>query len=559
MDPRQAYATDAGWGGAYAAGEQFKARTADEQYADKNLAAFKEAFGKIAPPQLTPGVKQQTGAEGQLWQGIAQQQQLAQAQASRRGFSATGARAAGQAGAEMEAAGYGQAAQIRASEEARRRELAMALAQQQTGAMTQQDALATQRIQDRAAQYAFEQGAAQQLEEGDVGILEQIGTGLLNAIPVAGTIIAQGIKSSDENLKKDITDGGAEADARLDALSGTLPLPEDADIRGGSYYKQTGPIMTVYTPRPGAVFEAKSAKQKTTRNEAMPKNDYAEANEFYDTLIDEQAPRRALGSYSTRGVTMQDLGGGGPSREMMDRAAGARVIEAPRVATVAAPVAMRSIAPGMERAISVEMTKARPMQVVTAGPSLEPDYEALAAAVQRGRENPQVEAGLAAARETFNAEAELMRNLREQERARLLGREVVLAPETITARAPVEAARSVARSPRVADQALRALTPLQFKYNEEALDAGEPAGRQLGVMAQNMERSPLRGAVVETPIGKGIRTGDELMYEILPLLGRVDQRLRKVEGKKAPAKSAPTRQEPRMIEFSRGALREGEY
>lgn len=558
MDPRQQYAIDAGFGGAYAAGEQFKARTADEQYADKNLAAFKEAFGKIAPPQLTPGVKQQTGAEGQLWQGIAQQQQLAQAQASRRGFSATGARAAGQAGAEMEAAGYGQAAQVRAAEEARRRELAMALAQQQTGAMTQQDALATQRIQDRAAQYAFEQGAAQQLEEGDVGILEQIGTGLLNAIPVAGTIIAQGIKSSDENLKKDITDGSAEADARLDALSGTLPLPEDADIRGGSYYKQTGPIMTVYTPRPGAVFEA-NAKQKTTRNEAMPKNDYAEANEFYDTLIDEQAPRRALGSYSTRGVTMQDLGGGGPSREMMDRAAGARVIEAPRVATVAAPVAMRSIAPGMERAIPVEMTRARPMQVVTAGPSLEPDYGALAAAVQRGRENPQVEAGLAAARETFNAEAELMRNLREQERARLLGREVVLAPETITARAPVEAARSMARSPRVADQALNALTPLRFKYREEALAAGEPAGRQLGVTTQNMAKSPaLRSAVVETPVGQGIDMGDA-MYQMIPMIGRLNQRLLKVEGKKAPAKSAPTRQEPRMIEFKRGALREGEY
>lgn len=557
MDPRQQYAIDAGWGGAYAAGEQFKARTADEQYADKNLAAFKEAFGKIAPPQLTPGVKQQTGAEGQLWQGIGQQQQLAQAQASRRGFSATGARAAGQAGAEMESAGYGQAAQIRAAEEARRRELAMALAQQQTGAMSQQDALATQRIQDRAAQYGFEQAAARQLEEADASFWSDLGSGLLNLFGTAGGAGAA-VALSDENLKKDITDGSAEADARLDALSGTLPLPEDADIRGGSYYKQTGPIMTVYTPRPGAVFEA-NAKQKTTRNEAMPKNDYAEANEFYDTLIDEQAPRRALGSYSARGVTMQDLGGGGPSREMMDRAAGARVIEAPRVATVAAPVAMRSIASGMERAIPVEMTRARPMQVVTAGPSLEPDYGALAAAVQRGRENPQVEAGLAAARETFNAEAELMRNLREQKRARLLGREVVLAPETITARAPVEAARSVARSPRVADQALNALTPLQFKYNEDALAAGEPAGRQLGVMAQNMERSPLRGAVVETPIGKGIRTGDELMYEMLPLLGRVNERLLKVEGKKAPAKSAPTRQEPSMVRFGREALREGEY
>ena len=526
MDPRHQYAIDTGWGGAYVAGEQSRARFADEQYADKNLAAFKEAFGKIAPPQLTPGVKQQAGAEGQLWQGIAQQQQLGQAQAARRGFSATAARAAGQAGAEMESAGYGQAAQIRAAEEARRREMAMGLAQQQTGAMAQQDALATQRIQDRAAQYAFEQAAAQQLEEGDVGILEQIGTGLLNAIPVAGTIIAQGIKSSDENLKKDIADGSAEADARLDALSGTLPLPEDADIRGGSYYKQTGPIMTVYTPRPGAVFEAKSAKQQTTKDEAMPKNDYAEANEFYDKLMGEQEPRRGLG--------------------------------APRVAMGAAPVAMRSAPPVMERAIPVEMTRPRPMQVVSAGPSLEPDYEALAAAVQRGRENPQVEAGLRAARDTFNTEAALFQHLREQQRNRLLGREVVFAPETITARGPAEATRSMARDPRVADEALNALTPLKFKYREEALAAGESAGPQLGVTTQNMAKSPaLRSAVVETPVGQAIDM-DNAMYETLPMLGRLNERLRKVEGKKAPAKSAPTREEPRMIQFARGALREGE-
>jgi hypothetical protein len=552
MDPRQQYAIDAGFGGAYAAGEQFKARTADEQYADKNLAAFKEAFGKIAPPQLTPGVKQQTGAEGQLWQGIGQQQQLAQAQASRRGFSATGARAAGQAGAEMESAGYGQAAQIRAAEEARRREMAMQLAQQQTGAMSQQDALATQRIQDRAAQYGFEQAAARQLEEADAGFWSNLGSGLLNLFGTAGAGAA--VALSDENLKKDITDGSAEADARLDALSGTLPLPEDADIRGGSYYKQTGPIMTVYTPRPGAVFEA-NAKQKTTRNEAMPKNDYAEANEFYDTLIDEQERRRAAPAYTSRNgeiVFAPDaIVGSAPVAERS-------FARAPRVATVATPLAMRSAAPAMERAIPVEMTRARPMQVVTAGPSLEPDYEALAEAVRRGRENPQVEAGLRAARDTFNVEAALMQRAREQQRNRLLGREVVIAPETITARVPAEATRSMVRNPRVADEALNALTPYQYAYRQRAIDAGEPDGRQLGIMAQNVERSPLRDAVVETPIGKGIRTADELMYDMLPLFGRVNERLRKVEGKKAPAKSEPTRQEPRMMEFRRGALKEGE-
>lgn len=550
MDPRQQYAIDAGWGGAYAAGEQTKARWADEQYADKNLAAFKEAFGKIAPPQLTPGVKQQTGAEGQLWQGIAQQQQLAQAQASRRGFSATGARAAAQAGAELESAGYGQAAQVRAAEEARRREMAMALAQQQTGAMSQQDALATQRIQDRAAQYAFEQATAAQLE-AEPTTAETIGQGFLSAIPLIGTLTAEFIKASDEDLKKNIEDGGSEADARLDALSGTLPMPQDADIRGGSFYKQTGPVMTVYMPRPGAVFGSESKKQ-ATKEQAMPKNDYAEANEFYDMLSGPR-PRAGVDSYSAQGVTLQDLGEGGPSREMMDRAANARVVQAPRVAAVAAPMAMRSMAPAAERAIPMEMTRAQPMRVANAGPSLEPDYEALAAAVQRGRENPQVESGLRAARDTFNAEAELMRRAREQQRARLMGGDVVFAPETIVARAPV-AERSFAREPRVADQALNALRPRVYEYRDEAVRAGEPGGRQLGVMAQDMEQAPgLRNAVVDTSMGKGIRTADELLYDMLPLLGRVNERLRKVEGKKAPAKSSAQRQEPRMIEYARGA------
>lgn len=466
-------------------------KTQLEPYGNRNVGAFDEAFGKIAAQGT------QTEAEKQMWQGVAQQQQLARAQAGRRGFSATGARAAEQAGAELQSVGYGQAAQIRAAEEARRRQLQLGLAAEQTKAAFGEQELASQRLQDTLQQEMFKEAQAQALVAAEEEASANMASGILGSVPVIGSLVSQlarPAKTSDENLKKNITDGSAEADARLDALSGSLMMPT-----------------------------------RKTRNEAMPKNDYAEANEFYDTLIDEQAPRRALGSYPTR------------------------------VATVAAPVAMRSIAPGMERAIPVEMTKGRPMQVVTAGPSLEPDYEALAAAVQRGRENPQVEAGLRAARETFNVEAALMQRAREQQRARLLDREVVFAPERITARAPEEAARSMARSPRVADQALNALTPLQFKYREEALAAGEPTGRQLGVTTQNMAKSPaLRSALVETPVGQAIDM-DNAMYQLLPMVGQLNKRLREVEGKKAPAKSAPTRQEPRMKEFARGALREGEY
>lgn len=492
-------------------------KTQLEPYGDRNVGAFEEAFGKLSAQGA------QTEAEKQMWQGIAQQQQLGQAQAARRGFSATAARAAGQAGAELQSVGFGQAAQIRAAEEARRRQLQVGLAAEQTKAAFGEQELASQRLQDTLQQEMFEEAQAQALRAAEEESSASTTSGILGSIPVIGGLIAQlagSKKTSDENLKKNITDGSAEADARLDALSGSLMMPT-----------------------------------RKTRNEAMPKNDYAEANEFYDSAIDEQERRRAAPAYTSRNGEIvfapDTIVGSVPAAERS-------FARAPRVATVAAPVAMRSIAPGMERAIPVEMTKGRPMQVVTAGPSLEPDYEALAAAVQRGRENPQVEAGLRAARETFNVEAELVRRAREQQRARLLDQEVVFAPETIAARAPEEAARSMARSPRVADQALNALQPKMYEYRDEALAVGEPAGRQLGVMAQNLERSPMRGAVVETPIGKGIRTADELMYDMLPLLGRVNERLRKVEGKKAPAKSAPTRQEPSMVRFGREALREGE-
>lgn len=556
----QEYAKAKGFGAQYAAGEQFQSRMNDEQYADRNMAAYKEAFGKLAPPQLQPGLKQQQGAEGQLWQGLAQQQQLGQAQAARRGFSATMARAAGQAGAEMESAGYGQAQQIRAEEEARRRQMMAALAQQQTGAMTQQDALATQRIQDRAAQYGFEQQVAGQLEAGDDAFLEQIGLGFLNLVGTGGGVAA-GLVASDENLKKNIADGGAEADRRLAALSDALPLPEDADIRGGSFYKQDGGTMAVYMPRPGAVFEAKSSKStqptaSTAKEEAMP-NVKPESEAFYDELLSADEARRRMGFEApTRGVAIQSIGEGGPSREMMDERAGARVVEAPRVAIIPSGGSIRPVAMADGRPLLRESVAPMIVAPVRAsGPSLEPDYETLAAAVSRGRENPQVERGLRMARDTFDAERALMRRAREQRRARLAGQDVVMEPMVITGRAPAqaEAVRSYARQPRVADQALRSLRPSMFEYRDEALRAGEPDGRQLGVMAQDVQKGPMRDVVTETPIGKGIRTGDELLYEMLPLIGRVDQRLRKVEGKSVPAKSQPAREEPSMYRFDREA------
>ena len=92
---------------------------------------YEQALGTLKPP--TMGAKYMQGPEGKLWQGIEQQQQFGQAQASRRGFNPFAARGATQAGAEMESQGYGSAQGIRDQQEAFRRQAELGLLQQRTG------------------------------------------------------------------------------------------------------------------------------------------------------------------------------------------------------------------------------------------------------------------------------------------------------------------------------------------------------------------------------------------------------------------------------------------
>jgi len=72
-------------------------------------------------------------------------------------------------------------------------------------------------------------------------------------------------------------------------------------------------------------------------------------------------------------------------------------------------------------------------------------------------------------------------------------------------------------------------SPVTYEYRPSAKAYGE--GRQLGVMAQDMARSPeLRPAVIDTGDGLAV-DGARAGYAALPLIGRLTERLEKLEKK----------------------------
>lgn len=174
--------------------------------------SFQSALGMLQPPEFG-GQRSMQGAEGQMWQGIEQQQQLAQAQASRRGFNPLASRAATQAGAEMESRGYGMAQQIRAQEEASRRQALLDLYRQRSQFDVQGQQLQTQQMQGQLGQLQFNQALQAQMEEQkrqqEAGIVQ----GVLGALgSVGGALI------SDERMKRGIRPGGHDIDAMMGML-----------------------------------------------------------------------------------------------------------------------------------------------------------------------------------------------------------------------------------------------------------------------------------------------------------------------------------------------------
>ena len=79
-----------------------------------------------------------------------------------------------------------------------------------------------------------------------------------------------------------------------------------------------------------------------------------------------------------------------------------------------------------------------------------------------------------------------------------------------------------------ADSFIEALTPYTFDYKRET---GEPAGKHLGVIAQNLEATPFgQTLITNTPRGKAIKVAPAL-GAALASVGRINQRLRKLEAR----------------------------
>lgn len=86
--------------------------------------------------------------------------------------------------------------------------------------------------------------------------------------------------------------------------------------------------------------------------------------------------------------------------------------------------------------------------------------------------------------------------------------------------------------PAQQDAATRSLSGYTFDYKPEMVAAGAPSDRRVGVMAQDVESTPLgREVVRETPMGKALDR-DNALGMALGLLGRLGERIDKLERKK---------------------------
>lgn len=186
----------------------------DSPYEQQYGKSFQQALGMLQQPQLQPGQRATSGAEGQMWQGLEQQQQLAQAQASRRGFDPSAARAAGQAGGEMMSQGYGMAQQLRAQEEAARRQQMLDLYRQRSQYDVQGAGMASERLQEQLGQQAFDAAVKAQLDAAARQEEAAIGQGILKAVGDVGSAFI----GSDVRMKRNIKPAGRELDAAMGML-----------------------------------------------------------------------------------------------------------------------------------------------------------------------------------------------------------------------------------------------------------------------------------------------------------------------------------------------------
>lgn len=480
---------------------------------EKMLADAMGTFGGPAKPDV--GGKVQQGAEGQLWQGIAAQQRAGQLGATRRGMDAGAMRAAYQAGGEMEGAGMMQAQALRAAEEEQRRKAALAVLQGRSQYEQQMGKIGTYQLGQALQQREFEAQMQAAKEAAEQERTEAAKTGVLGA--AQGFL---GMLASDERLKKDIkTATGGSVDDLMAQLGGKRKYVvsdegnaaefsgeygDPANPRTALVYTGDRPVLPQYRAVDGrsqfdrdmAAFMAeKEAEDEAERRQAVM--------DMYDQAEDEgnaaAAQRRAL-DFSRSGIAITDIGEGGPPPEQ-------------RI-SYGTVVPREEFRPQVPTRAPMEVEARSFAQPFTAGPS----------AAERAEFVRRMTEGAEAARPA--TERALASMLGAPPRGRV--REVPATYEDAARAKRRQQLQSALESlGPAADKTMQGIRPVSFEYQPQV---GQP-GPKFGVTAQELERTPLgRGMVRETPAGKAIDVG-QATGAILGMLGRVNERLRKVEGK----------------------------
>lgn len=556
---------------------------------------YEQALGTLKPPAM--GAKYMQGPEGQMWQGIQQQQQFGSAQASRRGFNPFAARGATQAGAEMESQGYGAAQGLRDQQEAFRRQAELAMLQQRTGQDFAQAGIESQQLGQRLEGMNWEaaQRAALQAEQDaqDRRAFE----GGMGAFGSALNLI-----TSDERMKANIEDGGPAADALMDSLGSPMSRAEAIkyyNAPAGASAEQVqmvGEFGNRANPRKAIVYTGNmktKAQQKNADDELLAQwasagdaadaANYVVSDEDYGAATSGQpvAELMAPMSMPIRGVAIQSLGEGGPSLADMPQGVvipsqqlgmnvqgltperRARAEEALGITRPIDPRAAKYVAQQMPQTSAMlvsgpsvsdeeygtvaSMQPMQPLGMSVRGMTPERRQAAEArlgisrpidprAAQYVAQQMPKSSAMIARGAETPE---ELLRR-RNAEQLAAHFNEQAGAFETKASKSPQEKGNELASAMDAyakdyakqlgtggIDQALDTSLPQSFDYRA---GAGAP-GRQLGVMAQDMASAPLTRAMV-TPTSQGLALNPaKAVGPMLGMLGRLNQRVSKVEGK----------------------------
>lgn len=559
-----------------------QARERQAQYG----AIGQSVLGTIGDAQkLPPGqTKYASGPEGQMWQGIEQQQQQAQALANRRGFSPLAARGAAYTGAEMESSGYGMANQLRAAMEAQRRgEMLGAL-----GGLSKSElegmGIDTQALQGELNRMMQEDQLKQQKALAKRGQEQaDISTGMQVA-GVAAALLP--LVLSDINLKQNIEQPSG---AKVDELMGTLgSAPVGEPPAGGieelyqSIYGQ--PISSLPDESPAIGAEDMAAAPSEVEGEIAAIGQQLEGMTPFEQMIalnrGKAAPaserlastgeaigaasvaadprfqqlREPLGSLKGMGVEMQDIGEGGPANTITRVEADPRSVRRTMrdVILTDTPYTMAERnAPQIAAALEAGNSAMRARLGLSSAAQPVDTYQAFKQQQERQRYQQEVQRASAEAQriarmtdaEKSKAFADSLTDLDKQVEQQLLsGEKVDTSVLQDAAKSMSDAIRGMVpklpqppqsmmmpgqASPQQYDDTMENLSGYEYNYKPEV---GKP-GRQLGIMAQDLEKSDLgKNLVVNTDQGKFVDT-NQAVGASLGMIGRLNERMAKLENR----------------------------